>query len=37
VEAELEGAAKIAEGRVVKGFEEMTLKTLQNLKSMLEG
>ena len=36
VEAELEGAAKIAEGRVIKGFEEMALKTLQNLKGLLE-
>ncbi len=37
VEAELEGAAKIAQGRVVKGFEEMVEKTLQNVKSMVEG
>jgi len=37
VEAELEGAAKIAQGRVIRGFEEMAEKTLQNLKSIMEG
>ncbi len=37
VEADLEGAAKIAEGMVVKGFEDMALKTLHNLKAMIEG
>ncbi|HOU15444.1 MAG TPA: SRPBCC family protein [Anaerolineae bacterium] len=36
IEAELQGAAKIAEGRVVKGFEELAEKTLHNLKSMVE-
>lgn len=36
IEAELQGAAKIAESRVVKGFEELAEKTLQNLKIMVE-
>ena len=37
IEAELEGAAKIAQGRVIRGFEEIAEKTLQNVKSMVEG
>ena len=36
IEAELQGAAKIAEGRVVKGLEELAQKTLHNLKIMVE-
>lgn len=36
IEAELQGAAKIAEGRVIRGFEELAEKTLRNIKSMTE-
>ncbi|MBN1487406.1 MAG: SRPBCC family protein [Anaerolineae bacterium] len=37
IEAELSGAAKVAEGMVIKSFEEMAQKTLLNVKSMVEG
>ncbi|MBN1878052.1 MAG: SRPBCC family protein [Anaerolineae bacterium] len=37
IEADLKGAAKVAEGMVIKSFEEMADKTLMNVKTMLEG
>jgi len=37
IEAELAGAAKLAEGMVTQSFEEMADKTLLNIKAMVEG
>lgn len=37
IEANLGGPAKLAEGLVVKSFEEMADKTLHNIKVMVEG
>ncbi len=37
IEAELKGAAKVAEGMVIKSFEEMADKTLMNVKALVEG
>jgi len=37
IQADLKGAAKVAEGMVVKSFEDMADKTLLNVKAMLEG
>lgn len=37
IEANLGGPAKLAEGLVVKSFEELADKTLHNIKAMVEG
>jgi hypothetical protein len=36
IEANLSGPAKLAEGMVVKSFEQMADKTLSNVKAMAE-
>ncbi len=37
IQSDLKGPAKLAEGMVVPGFEEMAQKTLLNVKAMAEG